>query len=285
VACSWVPEGDNLYRAAQELTPVLVGKPLRALSLVRRTERTDALLGQPIEGVEARGKNLLVHFAGGLSLHVHLKMQGRIFIAPLARARHSPAHDTVVVLDTDAHRVTVSRAPVARLIRTQDLVRDLHFRNLGPDVLSPGFDLEEALRRLSARAELALGEALLDQSAIAGLGNVWKSELCFNLKLDPFAPVAAYTADELQRLLALARELLVANVSRPARRIPDPFTPRAGVRAARVNQRLGQKPLSVYERLGAPCYDCATPIAMQRQGRDQRSTFFCPRCQPARSAR
>jgi endonuclease-8 len=278
-----VPEGDNLHRAAQELTPVLVGKPLRALSLVRRTESTDGLLGHPISGVEARGKNLLVHFAGGLSLHVHLKMNGRIIIAPLTRARRTP--DTVVVLDTDAHRVTIARAPVARLIRTQDLVRDLHFRNLGPDVLAPSFDLEEALRRLAARGELTLGEALLDQSAVAGLGNVWKSELCFNLKLDPFATVAACTTDELRRLLELARTLLVENVSRPARRIPDPFTPRAGVRAARTNQRLGQKPLSVYERLGAPCYDCGTPIEMQRQGRDQRSTFFCPRCQPARSAR
>lgn len=263
---------------------MLVGKPLRALSLVRRTESTEALVGHPIAGVEARGKNLLVHFEGGFSLHVHLKMQGRIFIAPLARPPRAPAADTVVVLDTDAHRVTVARAPVARLIRTRDLARDLHFRNLGPDVLAASFDLEEALKRLAARRELPLGEALLDQSAVAGLGNVWKSELCFNLKLDPFAPVSAYTADELRALLQLTRALLVANASRPARRIPDPFTPRAGVRAARANRRLGQKPLSVYERLGAPCYDCGTPVQMKRQGRDQRSTFFCPRCQPARGA-
>jgi endonuclease-8 len=279
-----VPEGDDLYRAAQELTPVLVGKPLRALSLVRRTESTDALLGHAIQGVEARGKNLLVHFAGGLSLHVHLKMQGRIFITPLARARHAPASDTVVVLDTDAHRVTVSRAPVARLIRTRDLVRDFHFRSLGPDVLGASFDVEEALKRLLSRRELTLGEALLDQSAIAGLGNVWKSELCFNLKLDPFAPLTAFTQDELRTLLALARKQLLDNVTRAPRRMPDPFSPPVRARTARLDRRLGERPLSVYERLGKPCYDCGQPVEMRRQGPDQRSTFFCARCQPARSA-
>ena len=278
-----VPEGDTLHRAANRLAPLLTGKAVRALELVRRTDSTDALVGQRITGVEARGKNLLVHFERGLSLHVHLKMNGRISEFRRNEERR-PGREAVAVLDTDEHRVIVSHAPVARLIRTRDLVRDLHFRHLGPDLLAPDFELEEALTRLTLRREVPLGEALLDQSALAGIGNVWKSELCFNMKLDPFAPVAAATRDELRALLEMARKLMTETVERAPRRLPDPFAPRGGQRQARLNHRHGQKRLSVYERAGERCYDCGTVIEMKPQGSQLRSTYYCPRCQPRRSA-
>src|SRR5688572_15527105 len=140
-------------------------------------------------------------------------MWGRAFIWPLSTAKHNAGPDTVLVLDTDTHRVVVAQAPVARLIRTADLVRDLHFRHLGPDLLGPSFDHDEALRRLALRNQQPLGEALMDQSAVAGIGNVWKSELCFNLRLDPFAAVAAHTEEELRALLVMARELLQKSVA------------------------------------------------------------------------
>jgi endonuclease-8 len=264
---------------------VLVGKTVRALLLQRRVERTDGIVGKKIEGVEARGKNLLVHFEGGFSLHVHLKMWGRIFLRPLAETSQTgTSADTVVVLDTDRDRVLVVKAPVARLIRTRDLARDVHFRNLGPDLLAPTFDAAEALRRLASRKEVPLGEALADQSAVAGIGNVWKSELCFNLKLDPFAPVSACTEDELSRLLDLAREQMKETVERKPRKVPDPFTPRGNTRAPRQGRRHGQKPVSVYGREGEACYDCGARIRMRRQGELNRSTYFCPGCQPARSS-
>ena len=142
-----MPEGDTLPRAAAQLAPILIGRSVVALELPRRAERTEAIVNRSITGVEARGKNLLVHFEGDFSLHVHLKMLGRIFIRARAEAR-APSPDTVVVLDTEKHRVQVVHAPVARLIRTRDLVRDLHFRGLGPDVLAPGFRPDEALARL-----------------------------------------------------------------------------------------------------------------------------------------
>lgn len=173
---------------------------MRRLELVRRTDPTDGLIGQQVTGVEARGKNLLVHFACGLSLHVHLKMNGQIFVYRRDEGRR-PGPEAVVVLDTDEHRVIVSSAPVARLIHKRDLVRDLHFRHLGPDLIADAFDMDEALARLRWRKELPLGEALMDQSAVAGIGNVWKSELCFNLRLDPFAPVSAATEQELRALV------------------------------------------------------------------------------------
>ncbi|MGC4066636.1 MAG: DNA-formamidopyrimidine glycosylase family protein [Polyangiaceae bacterium] len=276
-----MPEGDSLHLVAKHLAPRLTGKEVRGLELVRRTESTDGLVGQSITGVEARGKNLLVHFAGGLSLHVHLKMNGRIFVCRQEEGRR-PRPETVVVLDTDEHRVIVDHAPIARLIRKRDLIRDLHFRHLGPDLIADGFDLEEALLRLRLRKEMPLGEALLDQSAVAGIGNVWKSELCFNLRLDPFAPVAAATEDELRALLAMARKLMVATVERPQRRLPDPFAPREGQRHARLNHRHGQKRLSVYERVGERCYDCGSVILVKTQGEQLRGTYYCPTCQPSR---
>jgi len=286
-----VPEGDSLHLAAQKLGPALVGETVRALHLQRRAERTEGLVGKKIQGVEARGKNLLVHFEGGFSLHVHLKMWGRIFLRKLPEVRPSgTSADTVVVLDTDRDRVLVVKAPVARLIRTRDLTRDVHFRHLGPDLLSPTFDADEALRRLSSRKQVPLGEALADQSAVAGIGNVWKSELCFNTKLDPFAPVAAFTDAELASLLELARRLMKETVERKPRTLPDPFTsrrrPRGGIapveRQTRQDRRLGQKPVSVYERQGEACYDCGARIQMRRQGELGRSTYFCPGCQPER---
>lgn len=278
-----VPEGDTLHRAAKHLSPRLMGKAVRGLELVRRTDSTNGLVGQLVTGVEARGKNLLVHFAGGLSLHVHLKMNGQIFVYRQDERRR-PAPETVAVLDTDEHRIIVSHAPIARLIRTRDLVRDLHFRHLGPDLIAESYDPDEALTRLGWRKEMPLGEALLDQSAVAGIGNVWKSELCFNLKLDPFASVLSATEDELRALLTMARHLMKETVERAPRRLPDPFAPRGGQRHARLNHRSGQKRLSVYERAGERCYDCGTIIQVKPQGEQLRRTYFCPTCQPSRSS-
>lgn len=277
-----MPEGDTLHLAARQLAPRLTGKTVRALELVRRTESTDGVIGQTITGVEARGKNLLVHFEGGFSLHVHLKMNGRILVYRQIEGRKA-GPEAVAVLDTDEHRIIISHAPVARLIRTRDLVRDLHFRHLGPDLIADRFELEEALLRLRLRKEVPLGEALLDQSAVAGIGNVWKSELCFNLKLDPFAPVAAATQEELRALLTMARKLMLETVERAPRRLPDPFAPRQWQRHARINHRLGQKRLSVYERAGERCYDCGGTIQVQPQGEQLRRTYYCPTCQPSRS--
>lgn len=280
-----MPEGDTLHRAANRLAPILIGKPVRTLELMRRSERTEGIVGRAIVGVEARGKNLLVHFEGDFSLHVHLKMLGRIYISsrsPASSAARVTNPNAVALLETDTHRVLIAHAPVARLIRTRDLQRDLHFRDLGPDVLAPDFDLEEALARLTLRKEMPLGEALMDQSAVAGVGNVWKSELCFNLKLDPFAPIAAIDREPLRALLLLARKQMTETVERKPRLIPDPFTPRLshdGMRQARIDRRQGQKPLSVYERAGKPCYDCGAIIEMKRQGAHDRSTYYCPRCQ------
>jgi endonuclease-8 len=276
-----MPEGDSLHSLAAELAPLLTGKPLAALHLVRKTAETAGLEERLVVGVEARGKNLLVHFDGGLSLHVHLKMNGRVRIYPRDDSRSVNERRAVVVLDTATHRVIVYDAPVARLIRSRDIPRDFHFRNLGPDLLAAAFDLDEALGRLKRKQGTPLGEAVMDQSVVAGIGNVWKSELCFTLRLDPFAMVGAFDDTALSSLLSLARTQLRDNVYGPKRTIPDPFDGPYR-RRTRLDRREGELPVSVYGREGKACYDCNTPILMRRQGEDLRSTYYCPSCQEAR---
>jgi len=276
------------------LGPKLLGHELYSLRLLRSASRTEGLVGSKIVGVEARGKNLLVHFAprassvedepakgAAWSFHVHLKMNGRVRLyarrsAPAIALSHASA-----VLETEAQRVVVYDAPIARLLRTRDLRGDFHLRGLGPDLLAPSFALEEACTRLNARAATPLGEAIMDQGVVAGIGNVWKSELCFSLRLDPFAPVRAFAPEELSALLSLARSQMGDNVYGPQRTLPDPFTSRAQ-RKARLDPRQGEGALSVYGREGKPCYDCGGVLAMRRQGEQLRSTYYCARCQSAR---
>jgi endonuclease VIII len=277
-----VPEGDSLYRAARELRAVLLGAEVQKLALPRRDTITDGLVGDEVRAVESRGKNLLVHFGRGFTLHVHLKMNGRILVRPQEHAPDRGGHRAVAQLDTARHRVLVLDAPVARLLRTRDVHRDLAFRELGPDLLSEDFPAEEAVRRLRARATLPLGVALMDQSALAGIGNVYKSEICFNLRLDPFGPVSRY-AERLAEIVEHARMLLRKNVDAPERSVPDAFSPHVHERTTRLTRRHGERPVSVYERRGEACYDCGAPVDMRYQGDPQRSTYFCPRCQGVES--
>jgi endonuclease-8 len=141
----------------------------------------------------------------------------------------------------------------------------------------------DAIRRMRLRDDRPLGEDHHDQGAVAGIGNVWKSELMFLEKLDPFAPVSASTDAELEALLSRARTMMRATVDAKRPRYPDPFRPRA----ARVTReaRLGEAPMNVYERTGLPCYACTTKIQSAAQGfTTPRTTYWCPRCQPSRRA-
>jgi endonuclease-8 len=278
-----VPEGDTLHRLAAKLAPVLTGQRVVRVELPRTTIDARGLAGTTITGVEARGKNLLVHFSSGeakadRTLHVHLAMRGRVELGPRGTV---PGAELVASVETETHAVWVRSAPIARLLRTKDLVRDRAFRDLGPDVLGVTFEMDDAVRRMRLRSDRPLGEVLLDQGAVSGIGNVWKSELCFLEKLDPFAPVAAYTDDELARVLAQARVRMRETVDRPRARMPDPFRPK-GSRITR-DARLGEAPLSVYDRAGEPCYVCGTTIESASQGLvTPRITYVCPTCQPRR---
>lgn len=260
-----MPEGDTIHRVAARLTPYLLGKRVRTLELPRRAQVIERVNDRRVTSIEARGKNLLIQFdedppgRDAIVLHTHLKMNGawRAYAAGAPRPRVSGY--VVAWLEVEDGCLAVcSHAPVVRVLRARDLVRDPRLASLGPDPISPGFEREEALRRLRARAESPLGEALLDQAAIAGIGNVWKSELLSLHRLDPFAPVSAFTDDELLDVLASTQ------------------------RGMRRSAKGAPRPSRVYGRSGEPCLHCGETISMRRQGELQRSTYWCARCQPTR---
>lgn len=260
-----MPEGDTLHLLAGKVAP-LVGGTVQRLVLPRSDQPTRALVGRRVDGVRAHGKNLIVSLSGPVVL-VHLKMTGSVRLtAPPARA---PASAVSLALDTERFALVALRAPTVRVLSAAGLRE--HLARLGPDPIDPAFDVAEAVRRLRARADVPLALALTDQAAIAGIGNEWKSELLFDQRLDPFAPVGAFSDAELRDLCARAAEVM-----------------RATVASRRFERRMrpGRFPLAVYDRAGAPCLDCGAPIARLYQGRTgeaPRSTYCCHHCQPSRA--
>ncbi|UNO39621.1 DNA-formamidopyrimidine glycosylase family protein [Streptomyces sp. MST-110588] len=260
-----MPEGDTIWRAARQLHEALAGKTLTRSDLRVPRLATVDLTGRTVLEVVSRGKHLLTRVEGGLSLHSHLRMDGAWKIyAPGERWRGGPAHQVRAVLGTADRTAVGYRLPVLELLRTADESRAVG--HLGPDLLGPGWDPEEALRRLLRDPGRPLGEALLDQRNLAGIGNIYKCELCFLLRASPWLPVGRLTAPE--RTVALAKKLLEANKDRPYR---------VTTSSARQDRRLW-----VYGRAGRPCLRCGTAVRTADQGpaAQERVTFWCPACQP-----
>ncbi|MGP8298705.1 Fpg/Nei family DNA glycosylase [Streptomyces inhibens] len=273
-----MPEGDTVWRLAQRLHTALAGSPLTRCDLRVPRLATVDLTGRGVLEVVPRGKHLLTRFEGGLTLHSHLRMDGAWKIyAPAERWRGGPAHQIRAILGTAEHTAVGYRLPVLDLLRTADEARVVG--HLGPDLLGPDWDPEEALRRLLSAPDRPLGEALLDQRNLAGIGNVYKSELCFLLRASPWLPLGQLPAPE--RVPTLARKVLEANRQCPAR-ITTPWgyrpLPSDGSGGTRPDRRLW-----VYGRAGRPCLRCGTKVrtADQDPTAEERVTYWCPTCQPA----
>jgi endonuclease-8 len=274
-----MPEGDTIYRTARTLHRALAGRKVTAfetgfahLAVVHEntpiTERT-------VERVEARGKHLLMRFSGGLTLRTHMRMSGSWHVyrpgEPWQRARSAAR----VVVGTDAFVAVGFNVPVAEFVSDTDAPRDAAITGLGPDLLAETFDVDEAVDRLRTNRHATVAEALLDQRAVAGIGNVFKSELLFLAGLWPFAAPADVTPARWRAIVDDARRLLRANVVDHA---AAGFATSSGMR--RTTGRLDPRArLWVYERQGRPCRRCGTRIEMRRQGDLNRSTYFCPACQ------
>lgn len=261
-----MPEGDNLFRAATALRKALQGsRVVRFRTDVPRVVRAleDAPLdGARIEAVDARGKHLLVRFSDGRVLRTHLKMSGSWHLYRAGEPWQRQERYARASIETDGGFVAVCfDAPLVELATAFGL-RDLEL--LGPDATTDAFDAAEALRRLRTRGDLAIGEALLIQRAVAGVGNVIKAEALFLCGQDPFARVADVSDAALARLLEEAHRLLVAN------REGGPRTSRNALSGSR---------LWVYGRSGKRCLKCGGTVRMRRQGPLARSTYYCPRCQ------
>jgi endonuclease-8 len=233
------------------------------------------IVGQRISAVEALGKNLLIRFDNGLEIRTHLRMNGSWHrYRPGERWRRPPARARLVIEVPGAVAVCFD-APVVELLEQRAEALHPSLGKLGPDLLSPDFDAAEALRRLRdpSRTTMAISEALLDQRALAGIGNIYKNEVLWLERVSPFFTVADLDDATLDRLIGTARGLLKVNAD--ARRGPERVTTAGG--------RGAPGPLSVYGRKGRPCRRCATAIVVARQGSDlPRSTYWCPTCQGAR---
>ncbi|HET8777651.1 MAG TPA: DNA-formamidopyrimidine glycosylase family protein [Candidatus Limnocylindria bacterium] len=268
-----MPEGDTIFRTAEVLRAALVGRRItsaraRAQPGMRRVPDLSRLVGRTVTRVEARGKHLLIGFDRALTLRTHLRMTGSWHRYRPGERWRLPMRQASTVLETAESVAVLFNAPTVELLTDADLRRSKPLRELGPDLLSRSFDADEALRRLRGRDAEELGNALLDQRAVAGIGNVYKSEVAFLERVDPWAPVSACTDDELLSALRTARRLLQANT-------------RGGARITTGNNARGEG-LWVYGRSGRPCRRCGTLIQSRRQGEMARLTYWCPRCQASR---
>lgn len=293
-----MPEGDTLFRIARALEPVVGGR-IVTFALPRAPHALHRFLGGNVKAIKARGKFLQIGLeardGAPYTLVTHLRMNGLWHLYRAGERWRRGESRAVVILGVERHdRVPLVavcfEAPVVRLIAGD---HDLEIDALGPDLLGTTFDSAEALRRLRACGDLTLGEALLNQRALAGIGNVYKSELLFDQRLDPWKYVSSYEDATLEALLERAREVLLANVAdvKPGRpydyvrtvaRIPIATPLGANSRAGRgcaAGKSIAPWTIAVYRRGGEPCYVCATPIARRLQGDAQRSTYWCPQCQ------
>jgi endonuclease-8 len=263
-----MPEGDTIHRLASRLAPVLTGREVTGFEARWFTADTArSVAGRRIEKVEARGKNLLVRFDDGRLLHIHLQMEGKIWIerarSPLWTARTSEPDLRITV---PGAVVVGRRLAICRLLPARGAERC--FADLGPDLTADRFDEDEATRRLRELAREQIGTALLVQRAAAGIGNVYKSEVLFLEGIHPAARISTLDDERLRSVLRRARSLLRKNLG------PGPRTTRHAMRGPR---------LWVYGRAGRPCLRCGATIARFMQGPPPgRSTYFCASCQPRR---
>ena len=270
-----MPEGDTIFRTATVLRAALVGRRVTAARAqprpgLRRVPDLSVLVGATVATVDARGKHLLIGFDTGLTLRSHLRMTGSWHRYRPGEAWRRPRSQASAILETPEAVAVAFNTPVVELLTAGELRRSRPLTTLGPDLLGRDFDAAEALRRLRERDAEQLGNALLDQRAVAGIGNVYKSEVAFLERMDPWAPVATFDDGELLSALATARRLLQANT-------------RGGERITTGSPSRGER-LWVYGRGGRACRRCGSLVRHGRQGDLARLTYWCPRCQPSSEA-
>ena len=275
-----MPEGDTIFRAAETLHRAIGGQVVTGFESVfpalMRVHDDAPLTGRTIERVESVGKHILMHFSGGDVLRTHMRMNGSWHIYRPGERWKRPRRDMRIVVSTSAFEAVGFNIPVAEFIRTDRLAKHAGLVRLGPDLLSDTFDPAEAVRRLRARGSISIADALLDQRALAGIGNVYKCEVLFLCGVNPFAPVDRIDDAQLAKLVLTARKLLRVNVSRRL----APMTTYGGLRRT-TGRDDPRARLWVYGRTGLACRKCGTAIQMKKQGNAARVTYWCGTCQPA----
>jgi endonuclease-8 len=251
-----VPEGDTIWRTAAALRARIAGRTV----LRAAPPRLERLAGRSIEDVEANGKHLLIRFSAeprsaALVLHSHMRMTGAWHLYAPGERWRKPPHLARAVLEVEGAVAVCFNAPVVEL-RADDGAATRH---LGPDILADDFDVDEVIARVRAGEDRPLGELLLDQRVCAGIGNIYKCNSLWRLRLDPWSRASALDDDALRRLYTTARELMLAG---------------------RDHRGLGPfRTAGVHARSRRPCPRCDTPIRVRPQGEQGRLTYHCPACQ------
>ena len=258
-----MPEGDTIRYAVNRMRPVLEGRtpdevlaPHRRHAMDRWPQR---LGGRAVRAIDAHGKHLFLRFEGNLTLHSHLRMSGSWGVYPTGRRWRRSPRRAWLVLRTASHEVVQFDGPVLELMTESRSRFDQRLAALGPDILAePEWDAEAFLRRLREDDPTrGIGDALLDQRTLAGIGNLWKVDSCWYAQIDPWRPIAQVSDAEALAITAEAR-------------------PRMQQSASDGDQDRHRR---IYGKRGQPCPRCGTRIRARGQGDDNRVTYWCPGCQ------
>jgi endonuclease-8 len=257
-----MPEGDTIHHAAARIRAVIEGQLPEEILTPQPRHRFDhwpqALAGQRVRSVDAHGKHLFVRFQDGLTLHSHLRMSGSWRVHRVGERWRRAAHRAWIVIRYDGWEAVQFDGPVLELMRDTRTRTHPQLAALGQDILGERFDTELFLQRLRvADPARPIGDALLDQQTVAGIGNVWKAESCFAAAVSPWRAVEDLSDAQVLMLVGLARERMAVS--------------------ARVG--MAARPRTVYGGAGRPCPRCATTIRSRAQGENNRVTFWCPGCQ------
>ncbi len=258
-----MPEGDTIHHAARRIRAVLherVPDEIRTPHPRHAAERwPERLAGRAVRSVDAHGKHLFIRFDGELTLHSHLRMTGSWGVHRDGARWKRAARRAWLVLRAGEWSVVEFDGPVLELLREPRTRFDRRLAALGPDVIGERFELDAFLARLRAQDPArTIGDALLDQRVVAGIGNVWKSESCFAAAVSPWRELAALRDEEAIAIAEFAHERMTRSAA------ADGFSTR---------------PRAVYKRAGLPCERCGTTIRSHGQGDDNRTTYWCPGCQ------
>jgi len=259
-----MPEGDTVWLAARRMHGALAGQVLTGSDFRVPSLATTDLRGREVLEVVNRGKHMLTRMSGDLTLHTHFRMDGTWHVYRPGQRWRGPDWQVRVALSTPRSVAVGYRLPVVELVATTD--EHLVVGHLGPDLLGEDWDAQRAVANLQADPQRAVGEALLDQRVLAGLGNMWRCEVLFLRGVSPWAPVTA--AGDLDRMVDVSYRVLQANKGR-------------GEQAVTGSLRRGESNY-VYARAGKACRRCRTPISKAMQGPPlvARETYWCSRCQP-----
>jgi len=250
------------------------------LAKLARANDDTPLKGRTIEKVESRGKWLFIYFTGDLILVTHMLMSGSWHIYRTGERWRMPRSKMRAVISTAEWQAVAFNVPIAEFHTARSLERSEHVPRLGPDILSGDFTIETGIERIATYArdtpEAEVGVTLLNQRILAGLGNVYKSEVAFSARINPFRTIRTLSRSEIERVVEIAYRYMKANVADGK---GDGIVTYTGIRRT-THAMDREERLWVYKREGQECRRCGATVLMRKQGTQARVTFWCPECQP-----